>query len=147
MRDKNIARMIFAEEDCDTDTGTVFGSAFMPRFIKKSNRFETSVIIHPDTDSEKEFIKVAQYITSTRKTHPICIGRADISVLNVESVEPLNVEPCKAPVSDYHANIVGWDNEESENMKMADNLAEMANFVKYYAQSRYVTATPCGEAE
>lgn len=129
MDDRKVARLIFAEEDCDTDTGIVFGSAFMPGLNKKANRLETSVIIHPDTYPEKELVRAAQYITSARKTHPMCMGRADISAHNVKSVELLDVVPDKSPVSDYHANIVGWDNEESENMKLSDKIAEMATFV------------------
>lgn len=126
---EKLARMIFVEEDVDKDNGVVFGSAFSPSSNKKANRLETSVIIHPESRVDEEMLKVASYISSTRKTHPQCLGRADVCANDVRGVTPLDVEPNKSKVSDYHANIIGWNNDEAENLLKADSIAEKAVFI------------------
>ena len=49
---------------------------------------------------------------------------------DVESINSLQVEPQPSSISNYHANIIGWDNDVARQLLEAEWIAAAATFVR-----------------
>lgn len=125
--DEKVSRCVMLNIWDDGELQEPEGWMFMPDPVK--GRYETSVIMHAG-QTDEELNSAGQYIHDHRSTHPEFIGRAVCTVGNVESINALKVEPKPGKISDYHANIIGWGNEESQRMLEAELIANKSEFYR-----------------
>lgn len=128
--DEKVSRCVMLEEWDDDEFQKAEGCMFMPDPVK--DRFETSVIMHAGQTNE-ELDAVGQYIHDHRPTHPEFIGRAICSLKDIESIDALKVEHRPGKCSRFHANIIGWGNDEAQRLLQAEKIARVAEFVRRVA--------------
>ena len=131
--DERLSRCVMLDNGVDGDVDFPEGYMFMPDPVKVRGgvemRFETSVILHSgQTDAQLD--EAGKYIEIKNKRHPRYLGRCVCRVGDVESINTLQVEPQPSRISDYHANIIGWDNAVARQLLEAERIAAAATFVR-----------------
>lgn len=125
--DELLSRCVMVDNPDEQEVEFPEGWMFMPDRCKA--RWETSVILHGG-QSVEELDNAGKYIERKRKSHPTFLGRCVCSVGDVESVDSLTVDPQPGPISEFHANILGWSNDQSQQMLEAEKLAMRSTYVK-----------------
>lgn len=103
-------------------------NAFLPKINNENNQFETSVWMHlskNDLPWEEGKRFMANRNVRKGKPRPKLQGIADVLVPDVANagVKIDRLDGCVP----FHANIVGWDNQEAEQKREAQRLADRAN--------------------
>ena len=132
-QDELLSRCVMLDNGVDGDVEYPEGYMFMPDLVKMRGtgdmRYETSVILHAgQTDTQLD--AAGKYIEERNKRHPRYLGRCVCCVGDVESISSLQVEPQPSRISNYHANIIGWDNDVARQLLEAERIAAAATFVR-----------------
>ena len=132
-QDELLSRCVMLDNGVDGDVEYPEGYMFMPDLVKMRGtgdmRYETSVILHAgQTDTQLD--AAGKYIEERNKQHPRYLGRCVCRAGDVESINSLQVEPQPSRISNYHANIIGWDNDVARQLLEAERIAAAATFVR-----------------
>ena len=132
-QDELLSRCVMLDNGVDGDVEYPEGYMFMPDFVKMRGtddmRYETSVILHAgQTDTQLD--AAGKYIEERNKRYPRYLGRCVCRAGDVESINSLQVEHQPSRISNYHANIIGWDNAVARQLLEAERIAAAATFVR-----------------
>jgi hypothetical protein len=117
----------------DRKTGQLTVAAFMPERETENSRLETSVFRTSTFKSETSVWRLGHLWTvvnplwANSGTQPIS-GRADLIVSDVSAMEPLFLELMPSPHPE-HANLLGWELEETGQQLQALLLVQKATWV------------------
>lgn len=119
---EDLTRFIFNQNEFGRNATPhyVKGRAFEPR----ADNLETSVFRTSELD-ENGFWEVGARVHRDRPLNLHLYGGATVSVETIVNVG-LNVKPSEPP--ERHALIVGWPNEKSHRISLAQQIAADANF-------------------
>ena len=131
--DELLSRCVMQDNGEDGDVDSPEGYMFMPDLVRNRDeggmRYETSVILHSG-QTAVQLDEAGKYIEERNKKHPRYLGRCVCRVDDVESVSSLMVEPRPSRISNYHANIIGWNNDVAQQLLEAERIAAAATFVQ-----------------
>ena len=102
-------------------------NAFLPKVNEDNNRYETSVWMHlskKDIPFEEGEQFMARRRANKGKPKPKLQGIADVIVSYVDKAG-VKIDNLKGRIP-FHANIVGWNNQEAERKREAQRLADKA---------------------
>ena len=102
-------------------------NAFLPKINDENNQYETSVQMHM-SNNDLPWEEGEQFMSRRKankgKPKPKLQGIADVSVSDVDK-SGVKIDNLDGRVP-FHANIVGWDNQEAEQKREAQRLADKA---------------------
>lgn len=128
-----LSRCVMLNNGEDGDVDSPEGYMFMPDLVRNRDeggtRYETSVILHFG-QTAAQLDEAGKYIEKKNKRHPRYLGRCVCCVGDVESINSLQVEPQRTRISDYHANIIGWNNDVARQLLESERIAAAATFIR-----------------
>jgi hypothetical protein len=124
--DERLARFVLTERYVPKKGGGVAAQALLPfRYV------ELSVSRHRDL-AKGELWELGRQVARARsekegRSFPL-VGRADFFARTARNLK-LNVTPDEPPRN--HANVIGWPTEKSEQMNLAQELADRSDFIRF----------------
>jgi hypothetical protein len=122
--DESISHYIFDKKEFDQNKGIVLTVAFMPRIAPGRTQLETSVF-RVQGLSEDENWSFGEWVSIRRKRS--LKGRGDLKVKDTTTLALQVI--AETSLHDHHADIVGWSEDEVDQLYCAAELAQSATLV------------------